>query len=229
MGKDDIQLNQERERELFSDFISYQSQMDIVIQGNWLMPVLRGYPLSKTYLINIHVFYTLGSGYIGIRYIVFSSITSIFASYFWSQKEVYIIDYFGNIVISDLSSIFAWSQRGRYNRNSVYVEFPMQVAVAEVVTYFLIGSLGDLMKQTMRIMCIGMGSTKQINYAPTSLAAASRPQATGHPIDRRPDSLPNSRLPSARRIPIKQENSKRQSGRECIDEESQRSELVRKK
>ena len=64
---------------------------------------------------------TLGSGYIGFGYISFSAITSIFASYFWSQKEVYIIDYFGNIVISDLSSIFAWSQRGRYIRNPVYI------------------------------------------------------------------------------------------------------------
>ena len=45
-----------------------------------------------------------------IGYIGFSAITSIFGSYFWSQKEVYIVDYFGNIVISDLSSIFAWSQ-----------------------------------------------------------------------------------------------------------------------
>ena len=50
----------------------------------------------------------------------FFAIPSIFGPYFWSQKEVSVIDYFGNIVISDLSSIFAWSQRGRYNRNRVY-------------------------------------------------------------------------------------------------------------
>ena len=62
----------------------------------------------------------LGSGYIGIGYVGFLAIMSIFASYFWSQKEVYIIDYFGDIVISDLSSIFAWSQWGWYNRNPVY-------------------------------------------------------------------------------------------------------------
>ena len=63
---------------------------------------------------------TLGSGYIGIGYIGFSAITSILASYFWSQMEVFIVNYFGIIIILDLWSIFAWSKCGRYNRNPVY-------------------------------------------------------------------------------------------------------------
>ena len=60
---------------------------------------------------------TLGSGYIGIGYTDFLAKTSIFSSHFWSQIQVYIIDYIGNIVILDLWSIFAWSHCGRYNRN----------------------------------------------------------------------------------------------------------------
>ena len=65
---------------------------------------------DPTKLIEVIPFYisTLGSGY--IEYIVFLTIPSILASHFWSQKEVYIIDYFGNIIILNLSSIFDWSQ-----------------------------------------------------------------------------------------------------------------------
>ena len=50
---------------------------------------------------------TLDSAYIGIGYTVFSAITSIFDPYFWSQNEVYIINYFGNTGISHLPAVLA--------------------------------------------------------------------------------------------------------------------------
>ena len=50
---------------------------------------------------------TLDSAYIGIGYTVFSAIPSIFRPNFGSQKEVYIIDYFGNIIISGITSVLA--------------------------------------------------------------------------------------------------------------------------
>ena len=50
---------------------------------------------------------TLDSAYIGIGYTVFSAIASIFDPYFWSQNEVYIINYFGNTGISHLPAVLA--------------------------------------------------------------------------------------------------------------------------
>ena len=86
---------------------------------------------------------TLGSGYIFIRYISFSAIRNV---NFWSQKQVYIIHYFGNIILSDLWSIFAWSHCGRYNRNQVGIGYSVVSgyrAVIEyraVIGYFICGS-----------------------------------------------------------------------------------------